>query len=336
MPFPILRTPFVVLSEIIDLLEPNEIVTASLCSKKARRLLKNHYQRIKPSKWRVSMFSWGLVDIINCTVSNRINVMMARHISELPGEAHKSIEFNGYKGTFERGYPTLYFRDHVFGTKMVVDYVTDLFSLDIYGLIIDRNGLWAFDWINNRQEKLLGGMGLSKNPTYVLNEEKTLDNVLIVRNASSTDCVSTDSNVSDNVRFNRKLGPVDVVLSDTNECWVTCDYLMYSDAIKLFVSDSILTELDLNSFLRHWRVGGCPRLAYLKVFFDNKNAYVVNFDEDLEIVETNEVRKFRVVAEGDFEEIEGDYSIQRWDGVKATIRCELGYFTMVVWHADKN
>ncbi|PIC52558.1 hypothetical protein B9Z55_002611 [Caenorhabditis nigoni] len=335
MPFPILRTSFVVLSEIIDLLEPNEIVTASLCSKKVRRLLKNHYQRRKPSTWRLSMFSWGIVDIMTRTVRNRTSVMMARHIVELPGEAHKSIGIGGYKCTFERGFPVLYFQDLVFGTKMVADYATDLFSLDIYGLLIDEYGMWAFDWINNRQEKLLGGMGLCKNPTYVLNEDKTEDNVLIVRNASSSDCGSTNVNVSETSRFNGKLGPVDVVLFG-NSKWVTFDNLVNLDAIKLFVSGYILPELDLNSFLRHWRAGGSPRLAYLKVVFKNEDSYIEHFDQDLEVVEINEVRRFRVVAEEDFEEIQGDYSIQRWDGVEATISYKFRYFTMVVWHTDGN
>ncbi|CAO4362265.1 unnamed protein product [Caenorhabditis nigoni] len=281
------------------------------------------------------MFSWGLVDIMTRTVSNRINVMMARHISEHPGEAHKSMEFNGYKGTFETGLPVLYFHDHVFGTKMVVDYVTDLFCLDIYGLIIDEHGMWAFDWINNRHEKLLGGMGLSKNPTYVLNEDKTEDDVLIVRNACSSGCGSTGVNVSGNFRFNGKLVPVDVVLIDILN-WFTYDHLVNFDAIQLFVDRSRLSESDLNSFLRHWRAGGSSRLAYLRMGFENRDALSGNFDQDLGVVEMNELRRFRVVAEEDFEEIQGDYSIQRWDSVKATISCEFGYFTMVVWHADKN
>ncbi|PIC52560.1 hypothetical protein B9Z55_002612 [Caenorhabditis nigoni] len=325
MPFPILRTSFVVLSEIISLLEPNEIVTASLCSKKVRHLLKNHYQRRKPSKWRLSMFSWGLVDIMTRTVSKRINVMMARHISEQEGTEHKSIEFNGYKGTLDKGLPILYFRDHVFGIKMVVDYVTDLFGLDIYGFTTGSDGLWAFDWINNRQEKLLGGKGLNKNPNYALNEDKTDDDVLIVRN-----------DVSINARFNGKLGPPDVLLLDSDAHWVTCDYLMKSDAIKLFVSFSKLSELELNSFLRHWRAGGSPRLAYLKVRFDDEDTYFVNFDEDLETFETKAWTRFRVVVDDDCFEIREDYIIQRQDGVKATIHCGLGHFTMFVWHSDKN
>ncbi|PIC52509.1 hypothetical protein B9Z55_002589 [Caenorhabditis nigoni] len=288
------------------------------------------------------MFSWSLVDIMTRTNKNRTNVMMARHISELPGTEHKLIEINGYICTFERDIPVLYFQDQVFGTKLVVDYVTDLFSLDIYGLTTFRNGLWAFDWINNRQEKLLDSLGLSKNPSYVLNKDKTVDNVLIrlpcivYRNALSSDSVSINVNVSHNVRFNGKLGPVDVNLFDSNAHWVTCDYLMNCNAIKLFVSFSRISELDLNSFLRHWRAGGSPRLAYLKVFFASLDTYIENFDQDLEIVKTNEVRRFRVVAEEDVEEILEDYSIQRQDGVKATISCEFGYFTMIVWHVDGN
>ncbi|PIC52713.1 hypothetical protein B9Z55_002704 [Caenorhabditis nigoni] len=41
-------------------------------------------------------------------------------------------------------------------------------------------------------------------------------------------------------------------------------------------------------------------------------------------------------AEDVVEEIEGYYSIQRWDGVKATICCDRRQFAMVVWHADAN
>ncbi|CAO4362433.1 unnamed protein product [Caenorhabditis nigoni] len=213
---------------------------------------------------------------------------------------------------------------------MVVDYVTDLFSLDIYGLVINRNDIWALDWINNRQEKSLGGHN------YALNKDKTEDNVLIVRTAipsDFSDCVSTNANVSDSVR---NVGPPDVLLFDSYPHWATCDNLMKFDSIKIVIYFSRLSVSDVNSFLRHWRTGGSPRLAYLKVFFRNYFDFFGNFDRDLGIVETDEVRSFRQTAEDVVEEIEGYYSIQRWDGVKATISCDLHQFTMVVWHADGN
>ncbi|PIC52749.1 hypothetical protein B9Z55_002729 [Caenorhabditis nigoni] len=334
MPFPILRTSLVVLSEIISLLEPNEIVTASLCSKKVRRIFKNHHQRRKPSKWRLSMVDQtneGSVEIINGRINNRTTVIMAQHDAELAGAAHKSIEIGGYNRTFENGFPVLYFQDQVFGTKMIVDYVTDLFGLDIYGLTINRYGYWALDWINNRQEKLLGGLN------YALNKDKTEDNVLMIRTAIPSDssgCVSTNVNVFDNVR---NVGPPDVFLYESNAQWVTCDDLMKFDSIKLFVYFTRLSVLDVNTFLRHWRAGGSPRLAYLRVIFDENCPFCYeNFDQDLELVETDEVRSFRLIAEDVVEEIEGYYSIQRWDGVKATICFDRRQFAMVVWHADGN
>ncbi|CAO4362368.1 unnamed protein product [Caenorhabditis nigoni] len=334
MPFPILRTSLVVVSEIISLLEPNEIVAASLCSEKVKCLLKSHHQRRKPSKWRLSMVDQtnkGSVEIIKGRLNNRTTVIMAKHDAELAGAAHKSIEISGYNRTFEKGFPVLYFQDQVFGTKMIVDYVTDLFGLDIYGLTINRYDYWVLDWINNRQEKSLGGHN------YALNKEKTEDNVLIVRTAipsDSSDCVSTDVNVSDNVR---NLGPPDVLLFDSNAQWATCDDLMKFDSITLLVYLTRLSVLDMSSFLRHWRAGGSPRLAYLRVVFDEDCPFCYkNFDPDLELVETDEVRSFRLIAEDDVEEIHGVYSIQRWDGVKATISCDYQQFAMVVWRADGN
>ncbi|PIC52706.1 hypothetical protein B9Z55_002700 [Caenorhabditis nigoni] len=333
MPFPILRTSFVVLSEVISLLEPNEMVTASLCSKNVRRLLKNHHQRRKPSKWRLSMVDQpnrGSVTIINGRNDNRTTVMMAKLHSELAGATHKSVEISGYKRTFEKGFPVLYFQDRVIGTKIIVDYVTDLFGLDIYGLVIDRNDYWTLDWINNRQERSLGH-------NYALNKDKTEDNVLVVRTAilsDSSDCVSTNANVSDNVR---NLRPPDVLVFDSNAHRATCDDLMKFDSMKLFIYFTRLSVSDMNTFLRHWRAGGSPRLAYLRVVFDeNCPFFYENFDQDLELVETDEVRSFREIAEDEVEEIQGDYSIQRGDGVKATISCGRRQFVMVVWHADGN
>ncbi|CAO4375665.1 unnamed protein product [Caenorhabditis nigoni] len=187
MPFPILRTPFVVLTEIIRLLEPNEIVTASLCSKNLNDLLRNHYQRNKPLKWRLFMSyhdSYGVVGIAKCKIVNRAIVMVADHISKLNGEAH---QMNEYRRGFSSDYPVLYTEDRILGMKMIVNYVSDLFNLDVYELMIGRNGIWAIDFINNRQEKMLGGVELSKNPNDSLNGDETVDYVL--RNARASDDV---------------------------------------------------------------------------------------------------------------------------------------------------
>ncbi|PIC36021.1 hypothetical protein B9Z55_015177 [Caenorhabditis nigoni] len=184
MPFPILRTPFVVLSEIITLLTPSEIVTASFCSNKVKQLLKRHHQRRKPLEWRFYMTNGGrdywtvLVDIAESLKDTKI-LILAEPISEEKEvhQEHELMETNEYNRGFRSKYPVLYFENLVIGSKMVVDYVTDLFNLDIYGLSIDRNGMWAIDWINNRQ-KMLQRFDLVGRDIYNWCEDEALDSVL--------------------------------------------------------------------------------------------------------------------------------------------------------------
>ncbi|CAP32636.1 Protein CBG13925 [Caenorhabditis briggsae] len=332
MPFPVLRTPFVVLSEIISVLEPREIVTASFCSIKMERLLRSHYQQRKPLEWKLFMLdydSYGCVEIAKSKMNIRTAVMMTRHIAEL-GVAHRSDKLR-----FSPECSILYTKDRVFGTKLIVDYVTDLFDLDVYGLVIDRTCTWAIDWINTRQEKMLGGMGLSANLKHNWYADATVDYVL--RKVCATKCLSIRDNVSDHFRFDGKLGPAEHLVIQPYGHWVTINNLMNYDFNNILITGSSLSVSDFNSFLRHWRAGGSPRLAFLEVYFENDLTIFDNFDEDLEIVETNEVRRYRVVADEDREfEIQGGYSIQRTDGVKATINCDIRMFTMVVWHADRN
>ncbi|PIC37298.1 hypothetical protein B9Z55_015975 [Caenorhabditis nigoni] len=205
MPFPILRTPFVVFSEIISLLEPNEIVTASFCSKKVRRLLRKHHRRREPLNWRLYMIKhecWGQADIITKPHERkRKSVLTAKHISEARHESeHELIQTNEYKRGFSLELPVLYFEDWETGSEMIVDYVSDLFNLDVYGLVTDRNGIWAIDWINNRQEKMLVGIELLKNDLYDWCGDAELDYIL--RDKCVADYYILEDIVSENFRFN--------------------------------------------------------------------------------------------------------------------------------------
>ncbi|CAO4375667.1 unnamed protein product [Caenorhabditis nigoni] len=338
MPFPILRTPSVVLSEITSLLEPNEIVTASFCSKNLKHLLKKHFPRGKPLEWRLSMAihgTWGRVSIRTSEGRKSIIVILAKHISEFKGRTLKE-NTDGYEREFASSKcPVLYFDDQELGSKTIVDYATDLFSLDINGLLADRKGIWAIDWINNRQEKMLERFKWNKNFKYNnSNADETVDSVL--RNARVPLFCTIDDNVSDNYKFNGKLGPMTQLFIRSKGHWVTLNNLMNFDSFLIRIEGSRLSVPDLNSFLRHWRAGGSPRLTLFRLDFESDRTFFENFDEDLEIVETNEVRRYRVVADSREFVAQGGYSIQRMDGVKATINFDIRTFTMIVWHADGN
>ncbi|PIC36162.1 hypothetical protein B9Z55_015258 [Caenorhabditis nigoni] len=287
MPFPILQIPFDVRSEIISLLRPNEIVTASFSSKNFKRLIKKQYQRPSKLKFDVHIGYKGLIG--NCQGI----VLSAEHISELSEKAHEIICTNGYKRGFSSKFPVLYFENRVMGTKMIIDYVTDLFGTCIDELYVDRNGIWAIDWINSRQSKPLACLFLVK--------------------ADNGDPIADEE--------------AEYVLSEGQ--WINCDNLMNVDATVFAVHNSRLTDSELNAFLRHWRSGGSPRLEVLDMNFEREVLVPAWFDPELEIVETDEVRR-----DGSEMEIQGGFSIQRMDGVNATIVCDLGQFCMVVWHSD--
>ncbi|PIC36163.1 hypothetical protein B9Z55_015258 [Caenorhabditis nigoni] len=324
MPFPILQIPFDVRSEIISLLRPNEIVTASFSSKNFKRLIKKQYQRPSKLKFDVHIGYKGLIG--NCQGI----VLSAEHISELSEKAHEIICTNGYKRGFSSKFPVLYFENRVMGTKMIIDYVTDLFGTCIDELYVDRNGIWAIDWINSRQSKPLACLFLVKadNGDPIADEEAEY----VLRYSKIGELLDIRVKVSENFRLTGKLGPFHH-LSISEGQWINCDNLMNVDATVFAVHNSRLTDSELNAFLRHWRSGGSPRLEVLDMNFEREVLVPAWFDPELEIVETDEVRRYRY-RDGSEMEIQGGFSIQRMDGVNATIVCDLGQFCMVVWHSD--
>ncbi|PIC36949.1 hypothetical protein B9Z55_015759 [Caenorhabditis nigoni] len=202
------------------------------------------------------------------------------------------------------------------GTKWIVDYITDLFNLDVYGLFIDTNGIWAIDWINDRQEKMLGSFKLLNTPKS--NSNAVLNYVL--RNARASDFIVLDDMVPDNFQFDGILGPVNHLLIRSHGHWVTLDNLMTFDFTKIIVNGSRISASDVHSFLRHWRAGGSNRMTFLKLRFET-DTNLENLEEVLNIIEDH----LRNRAEWN-----GDYSIQRNDGVKAGMRFGTRYFVMTV------
>ncbi|PIC37109.1 hypothetical protein B9Z55_015855 [Caenorhabditis nigoni] len=262
MPFPILRTPFVVLSEIISLLEPNEISLAS----------------------------------------------------------------NGHVTEFSTDCLTLYFENRVLGSKTIVDYVADLFNLDVHELAIDRNNTWAIDWINEWQEKTLVFFEFMENSDFNGNDDEALDYAL--RNTRASEYCILENNASENFRFNGELGPVNHLLIDPYGHWVTLNNLINSDAISIVVRQCRLSIPNLYSFIRHWRTGGSPRLTFMILEFENQPTFE-HFVDELDVLETDISGEYRL-RDGDNWDFENGCSIQRNDGVKAVIEFGDEHFAMMV------
>ncbi|PIC42120.1 hypothetical protein B9Z55_009299 [Caenorhabditis nigoni] len=324
MPFPILHTPFVVLSEIINILEPNEIVTASFCSKNMRRLLKNHYQRRKPLEWKLIMIDYaycGQIDIETSEDDDRITV-----IAEQPYRFERTTLES--KIAFNTEFLELYFEDHEMGIKMIVEYVTDLFNIGVYGLDIDRNGVWAIDWISEWQEKMLARFEFYKNSEIRWNGDATIDYVL--RNARASDYYNVEDVVSNTFQFDGKLGPMKQLYIPSEGQWVTLNNLINFNANHIVVRDSRLSVPGLYAFIRHWSAGGSPQLTFLKLEFEDVTDFE-NFEEQLEVVETDVVGDYRLRDRDQDYHFDNGCSIQRNDGVKAVIEFDIFHFVMMVF-----
>ncbi|CAO4375546.1 unnamed protein product [Caenorhabditis nigoni] len=327
MPFPILRTPFIVQSEIISLLKPNQIVTVSFCSRIVNRLLKGHYQRMKPMEWKLVMADTDSLPHVSIETEYKSKddktmiVIAAEDFSEL--NKSTPIPNKGYATTFATEYPVIYFKDRVMAVQWVVVYVTDLFNLDVYELAIDTNGFWAIDWLNNRQGKML--------VRFAWYGDEALDYVL--RNARASEYYTLSGNVSDNYRFDGILGPANYLSISSNGHWVTLDNLMNFDFASIYVRRCRLSVPDLYAFIGHWLSGGSPRLTFLSLVFENQLDFeqldLEHFEDELEVVERDVVGEFRL-SDGENIQFDEGYSIQRSDGVKAVIEFgEVAFVLMV-------
>ncbi|PIC47999.1 hypothetical protein B9Z55_007143 [Caenorhabditis nigoni] len=308
-------------------------VAASFCSKNVKRLLKRHYRQWKPSKWRLTMIyveSRGRVDIVTSRDGKRTTAMFASHISELKEPIPISFARKGFVTTFYRRRSIIYTEDRVMGLKITVDYVTDLFNLYVYTLEIDRYGVWAIDWINEWQKKMLVRFDFHENSNYNWDGEVALDYVL--RNARASDLYILDDNldekVSDNFRFDGEMGPMRLLWINFSGHWVTLNNLITIDAINIIVRESSLSVSNLYSFIRHWRAGGSPRLTFLRLELNTATNFE-KFEQEVEVVETDIVGEYNL-NKGAYWHFDNGYSIQRNDGVKAVIDFGDEHFVMMV------
>ncbi|CAO4369163.1 unnamed protein product [Caenorhabditis nigoni] len=214
------------------------------------------------------------------------------------------------------------------GSKLIVQYVTSLFNIDVYGLDIDRDGIWTIGWINGWQEKALAHFVFRKIP-YIIDwyGDAAIDYAL--RNARASDYYNIDDVVSNNFRFDGNLGPMKELYIPDRGHWVTLNNLINFDAIHIVVRDSRLSVSDLYTFIRYWLAGGSPRLTLLYLEFENDTNFE-NIEKQLEVVEKNVVGDYRLSDDEEDSHFDHGYSIQRNNGRKAVINFDLDHFVMMV------
>ncbi|EGT39793.1 hypothetical protein CAEBREN_20605 [Caenorhabditis brenneri] len=189
--------------------------------------------------------------------------------------------------SFEESSIKTYWIHKEVGTQTIIDYICDLFTMDVQRLSMQKPEAWFINFIKNRQTRPLNEVFVN---TVTLTEEETK---LIL--TLDSNLLEVYASIPENFQFNEKLPNGDYLHLEYGH-WVTLDHLMNSEITEFSISKSKLTELEINQFLKHLMAGGCPQLQVLSLEFHHFHLENVFFDIWDKVVEVTEKRRFQSCA----------------------------------------
>ncbi|CAO4363500.1 unnamed protein product [Caenorhabditis nigoni] len=308
--FPILRIPLVVLTEVVTQLDPAEIVSMSLCSRRSLNLLKANQLKSsrnwelqiidqdddRPGFPRVSIF---LPDLFRQFLFTRIcwlcDMLCAKSITDLKYENPQFVNIDSHRvpAVFEKGFLITYWKDRVQGMKVITDYTCSLFSIHVSSVTIFKSSLWMLDWVPQRQSEPLKNVNWWS--AYRKNEEFWDDEVFssAMRQCPTTERLYIISQPSVNYLSTEKFPKVNEI-SISNGGWVTIDNLMSIDSIEICIGDSHLPTQDIIKFLKHWLAGGMSRMEYIRIKSENLSELeFLTVELERHVVPNEEIRKYQ-------------------------------------------
>ncbi|PIC54544.1 hypothetical protein B9Z55_003754 [Caenorhabditis nigoni] len=261
-------------------------------------------------------------------------MLCAKSITDLKSENPQFVNIGSHRvpAVIEQGCLITYWEDRVQGMKAITDYTCSLFSIHVSCVTIFKNSLWMLEWVSQRQSEPLKNVNWWS--AYKVFEDSWDDEAYssAMRQCPPTESLYIISQPSANYRLNEEIPKVNEINIGRGR-WVTVDNLMSIDSIEITIGDSQLSTADIIKFVKHWLAGGIPRMEYIRI--DSKNLNELEFlTEELEpyVVPNEEIRKYQKNPVGIEFEFVGGYSIQREDGVEATINFQHHSFHMAKWN----
>ncbi|KAF1756396.1 hypothetical protein GCK72_012849 [Caenorhabditis remanei] len=225
------------------------------------------------------------------------------------------VEMNGQNVALtvneEKGFLVTHWKDEVNGLKILTDYVTQLFNIDVLGITFNRKNIWMIDWVNSRQQSHVRSVYCEDWKDTLTEDELTH----ILRDCPASFRTVIYPSPPPNFQFRENFRSIDY-LSISDGSWVTIDNLLTMDGREIMLFKSSLTSINMNTFLKHWLAGGSPRL---KLF----SAKTVNFDldalfADINVVLVKSLRQYTSPFQIKYRFSFG-YDLRRNDGVTATV-----------------
>ncbi|KAF1759150.1 hypothetical protein GCK72_015611 [Caenorhabditis remanei] len=187
---PLLCIPYLPLKKIIDFMEPSSLVSMALCSQKCQSVIKTHRRKSIDGHLHVSGFEHFLLSFDKfCDYQI---VMVASGLQKMTNRT-RFVDMNGQNVALtvneEKGYLVTHWEDEVNGVKILTDYVTQLFNIDVLGITFNPHfksniastldmtyeGRMAFDWMVEKlwmpyqfisQNFVVSGSGRIEIPTF--------------------------------------------------------------------------------------------------------------------------------------------------------------------------
>ncbi|EFP02299.1 hypothetical protein CRE_24373 [Caenorhabditis remanei] len=322
-------------------MEPKTLVSLSFCSRKSHSVIKTQRRLLFDGRLLVAgidknasflsftHFFFGIVRKSNHVLS------ALKFVDNINYEGMESVKMGGQHVRVEMdhsdGYIISYWENTTEGSKVITDYVTNLFNIDVSEVWASKQSFHIIQHVISRQKTPL--RYVSYSDSSAISSEKEM--IYILKYCRPMFQLSMHLKPPPNFRFSEKFPKIDYLDINDGE-WVTIDNLLTMDGIDIILKSSTLTSSDVNVFLKHWLSGGCPRLKLFcaeigsldifqvlagllrnAVFVENSRTYTSPFGYR------------RILSSG--------YDIRRADGVTATVcHQQIGKLVIAVWPETTN
>ncbi|EFP13243.1 hypothetical protein CRE_30288 [Caenorhabditis remanei] len=254
-PFPLFHVPYVPLARIIDFMEPKTLISLSFCSQKSHSVIKT--QRRLPIDGHLLVgesdenASFLALTKFVCDIVLKCNYVLIAHkfVENINYEGMESVKLGGehvrIKMEHLNGYIISYWENAVNGLKVITDYVTNLFNIDVSEIWASKQSLHMIEWVNSRQKTPLKNV-LYSSATATSEEEM----IYILKDCRPISRLSINIKPPPNFRFSEKFRKIDCLEINDGE-WVTLDNLLTMNVIHIVLDNASLSNSDLNVFLKH-------------------------------------------------------------------------------------
>uniref|UniRef100_A0A1I7UZC5 FBA_2 domain-containing protein n=1 Tax=Caenorhabditis tropicalis TaxID=1561998 RepID=A0A1I7UZC5_9PELO len=312
--FPLLCTPLLISREIVRQLLPVEQVILSLCSKRARRLVKIHV--ITPENWKLLLVTNKQRRTAFESDKDHFDLLGIVPTSD-NSNVKGTIRINGYTVpiSWKMEYLVTHWDDINLGIRVVTEYCTDLYNTVVYILNVSKRREWVVDWIHERQKIL-----------YEVCHDGKFNEELLTRQLSHLNVDTmfySFMKIPDTFRYSGKF-PNPIRIGFDSGGWVTLENLLSMSSKHIEIGKSKFSEEDINRYLKIWMNGECSRLQYLAINMESVSLRkVIDGIQGATLI--NEERTFTWERDSDLYspippvQISHGYNIVNVNGVMATV-----------------